>query len=160
VCLLITLNHNEISKHTLPIILGWRLIPTHSYVFPSKYLTVCIPAQMPTKQPKNSTISYNEIIRVNLDISFNLKGRKYHHCSINILNVFYINYMVLQLHKWKQPPYNHVSEEMSELMPNLIEHISSYFNISSTKVIRNFNQAIQSRSTLQIKSSFLVIYIN
>lgn len=33
------------------MILGWRLIPTHSYVFPSKYLTVCIPAQIPAKVP-------------------------------------------------------------------------------------------------------------
>lgn len=44
-------------RFTLPIILGCRLIPTHSYVLPSKYLTVCIPAQIPNQlQTKMSRI--------------------------------------------------------------------------------------------------------
>jgi len=41
-----------VTEHTLPRIFGWRLIPTHSYVFPSKYLTVCIPAHIPEGERK------------------------------------------------------------------------------------------------------------
>ncbi len=43
-------------RHTLSIIDGWRLRPTQAYAFPSKYLTVRIPAQIPLHMEESNII--------------------------------------------------------------------------------------------------------
>ena len=59
------------SGRTLLIMLGWRLKPTHTYVFPSKYRTVFIPAQIPepkTKWPRSRSVSL-ELVKMSVKIT-------------------------------------------------------------------------------------------
>jgi len=59
------------SERTLLIMLGWRLKPTHTYVFPSKYRTVFIPAQIPepkTKWPRSRSVSL-ELVKMSVKIT-------------------------------------------------------------------------------------------